>query len=154
MGFGHCPSLDTSHPPWEERFQVLKIITLLSHSEQTCRGVNKETYCWSRRIPLEKKHNKNPGHSGILTSGVHRKGITFQVEEKLALYIPCQPSWAICGTEPCQHLSASSFNCSGGWCGERMTRAWHSTGTMKKVLSWKKRWFSISNSSSFIRLFS
>jgi hypothetical protein len=55
---------------------------------------DQEEFLW------EKNHNKNPGLSGILTSGIHKKGIIFQAEQLgFALCIPCFSSRAICGAD-------------------------------------------------------
>lgn len=55
-----------------------------------------EEFLWGEKHT----HNKNPGHSGLLAPGVHRKWITFQTEEmEFALCIPCEPCTEVCGTE-------------------------------------------------------
>lgn len=79
------------------------------------------------------------GHPGILISGIHRRGLTSQVEEAgFALCIVCNPGHGRQRDWVTGHLSPAHLNCCTGWLGKRVVGARTSTGDMESILVTKE----------------
>lgn len=53
-----------------------------------------EEFFWGKK---KNNHNKNPGHSALLTSEIHRQGFTLKQKKWGVLPVLCSPSIAFLG---------------------------------------------------------
>lgn len=96
MGFGHCVLLTISHPPG--KWKVSSILKKKNNPPLVLwRGKQRKILLTAKNSFGEKKknnHNKNPGHSALLTSEIHRQGFTLKQKKWGVLPVLCSPSIA------------------------------------------------------------